>query len=430
MPNPFPKIWNRLKSVFNYDAWGSSSDGELFTGRGRSGRVYWTPGTNMNWDAVTGDLWASPTVQACLNWKFRNFPLARPVIRTLNKDEEYELAADQSLAQLLLTPNPEYDWSVLLAGIILSWDCNGTAYLAIETNPRTQLVTELWWLPHSQIKPKRNKQGKIYYEYRVKNVVKILSDDEVLPLRNGLDPYNTLLGMASLATASRDTYVNQQGTTMIARLFMNMGALGMMFSAKSDSTAQFDPEEALLKYKQKATGDSQGEPYITDVPFDVNKIVMTPQEMALDTVLDRPEANICALLGIPPQVVGLHVGRLAKTYANMKEAREAAWEECGLPFLTVIGNQIYRKLKDSFFVTPKDFELYFDTSEIRPLQPDKDKLHERARQDWLASLIDRWTWKTITKMKPLPQDRDVFYADVMPQKLETAVGDKGKTNDA
>src|SRR5690349_18343070 len=71
-------------------------------------------GTGINWEAVAGDLWSCPAVQATISWKWRNWPQAPPVMQQKNAAGEWEAMADHALMRLLDTPNPYYDGTVLM----------------------------------------------------------------------------------------------------------------------------------------------------------------------------------------------------------------------------------------------------------------------------------------------------------------------------
>ena len=72
----------------------SSAPGNVYSSSRRS---HWVPGTVINWDVATGDLWACPAVQACLNWINRNFTQADAMVRQKVKDGRWEAVPDHPL---------------------------------------------------------------------------------------------------------------------------------------------------------------------------------------------------------------------------------------------------------------------------------------------------------------------------------------------
>jgi len=409
--NRLKRVWKAIKSVFNDTGWAADS-GRVSVGR--SGRRYWLPGTDLNWDVLAGDLWMCYAVQACLNWKFKNWHQAPPMV-TQRKGDEWEAIPDHPLLRLLNKPNPGYDAATMWMGIILSMEVDGNAYLGIERAGTKGLPIELWYIPHTLIKPVRAKGSSdfiSYYEYRTggTNVVRIDVDD-IVHIRYGLDPYNLMLGMSPLASGSRTAYVLQQAENYAARTMKNFGMVGAMATPKEGNTS-FDPETFVATWQSKTTGDKQGEILAMDGPVEIQWPEATPQTMLLETLQDRPEANICALLGVPPQVCGLHVGRLSKTWANATQAQEAAWEDGQKPLGALIGLQLGSQLLPEFSTQANRQRLEFDYSQVRCLQPDLDALHKRVRDDWLAGLIDRAEWKQSMNIIPLPEDTGLYYYNV------------------
>lgn len=423
MPISKPTIWQRIKSAFNALSWGSDE-----VPHSSSGRVHWVPGTNTNWSEIVGDIWNVPAVQACLGYLFRNLLQALPRVVVLNNEKE-EVVANHPLPMLLMNPNQEYDYSVMMMGLLLSWECDGNAYLLIERNA-FGVPNELWYVPHHMIKRKRDKTtGKRYCEYRIGGkTFRLEPDKDILMLQNGVDPNNPLYGLAPLASAARDGYVLQQSSTYAARSMKNGGMVGAVASPANENST-FDPEEFVRIWSSKTTGDHQGEILAYDVPVNVQFPAFSPQDMAIETVQDRPEANICAIMGIPPQCANLHVGRLSKTYANSKEAREAGWEEKLLPLMWILGMQIGRSLLPQMSRGSEQERLTFDTSNVRPLQPDLDALHLRAREDYKANLIDRALWKLMVDLPILPEDVGVYFSDASATQAANDMADPESKND-
>lgn len=413
-------VWQRLrdayKSIFNDAAFGRDTG----YASGFSGQRWWTPGSNLNWEELAGDLWLIPGVAACLDYEFRNFLQAPPVVyrEAQEEDEEEEIVPRHPLTGLLHTPNDEYDLNVLLMGCLLSWECKGDVYIGIDRRRRVGLPESLWYIPHHLITPKRDKQTrKIYYEYRIAGKRERLESDEVIHIRRGLNPYNLLEGFSPLQTFARDGYVLQQGSTYSAKAMRNAGLVGGLVTPPdnaldpANASVEFDPEEFVKLHTDKVTGDRAGEILAWNHPLKVQWPNVTPQNMAVDTMLDRPEAIVCALLGIPAQCVGLHVGRLSKTYANVAEAREIAWEEKILPTGLILYGGIGAALLPQVSRNAESERLGMDVRQVRPLQPDLDKLYERANAAWELNLIDRATWKRMVGLKPEPGDEGLYFRD-------------------
>lgn len=405
------KLTDRLVAAYKAFSGGDwiSSDlpGNVFSS-GRSGRMHWVPGTAMNWDRLAGDMWMCPAVQACLNWIYRNFPQAPPIVEQKDDKGEWNALPNHPLVTLLTRPNPLYDGSIFFQGLILSLETNGNAYAIIERD-KSGRVAELWYAPHHKITPytapDHDPRIVDYYDYWLGSKHYKLPPEDVLHLKYGLDPYDERLGLSPLASAARDVNALQQAGNYRPNILRNFGVVGRMVYP-DDPNVTIDPKQIKDYIDANSQADNAGGTLVFDFKAGVMYPKTSPQDMALTTLEDRPEADICALIGIPIQVTGLHGGREAKTYANMKEAREAAWEEKLIPLGAMLSCQIGHRFLPEFNGTksPADAEAYlatvrmnFDYDNIRPLQPDLDALHARALLDWTANLITLGQWYQMTK---------------------------------
>lgn len=417
MPNRFQQFFSTLKSRFNDVLFGA----DLSPGyTGRSGRRHWLPGTTTDWEALTGDLWQVPGVMACYDWEKRSFDMAPPQVMTQTSTEEWQAVPNHPLIELLRNPNSEYDGSTLRAGVLLSYKMDGNAYIGIERSTRHGLPTELWYIPHYMIRPRRDKDtGGIFYEYLWRGQRQRIPYEDIIHIRNGFDPRNPLCGLSPLSMAYRSGYLLQQGINYGAKAMKNAGILGALATPDAGVAGgigePFDTEQFVSLWSDKTTGERAGEIMAIDFPLKLQYPNVTPQNMAMDTMLDRPESDICALYGVPAQVVGLHVGRLSKTYANVQEAREIAWEECLLPdgntIYGQIGSQLLRQLRSE--AQARRERCCLDISRVRPLQPDLDALYLRANAVWQLNLIDRHDWSLMVNRVPNAGDKGLFYQDVI-----------------
>jgi len=252
-----------------------------------------------------------------------------------------------------------------------------------------------------------------YYEFmQERGQVVRYEKDQIMHLRIGLDASDPLLGLSPFKSLKQSQYTLDQSVNYSANLMRNFGNAGIIITPKNPEQI-FDPQEVTDKWNSKTQRDGAGATMALDVPIDIEYPKNSPQDLALETLQDRPESDICAVLGVPPQVVGLHVGRLSKTYANMKEAREMAWEETVLPMLNLIAAQITQWFQKYDLLNSTD-RINFDISNIRPLQPDLDALHKRSRENWMRNLITREQWKLAVGMIPDAGDVGLYYQETLP----------------
>lgn len=408
------RMLNRLvevgKKAFSGGNW---VDGGAPGNVSASRRQFAVMGASVNWSEAAGGLETNAALHASVSWLCKSANQANPVVKARRRDGSEEVLGSHPLVQLLERPNPYYDRGTLLSGVVFSLVADGNAYLGVERDGAGR-VAELYWLSHSRVTMQKEAQSSEPFdcwEYRPPSgAATRVAKGDIVHIRMGLDPSDPRYGLAPLKALVRQKHALEQGASYTANILRNFGTAGAIITP-SDPNVIFDPQEIADKWNAKTQGDRAGSALVMDVPIQVHYPKSTPQDLALDTILDRMEADICAVIGVPAQVLGLHSGRLAKTYANMKEAREIAWEETVLPLLNLIASNVSHALLPEVSLRWERERLCFDVAEIRPLLPDVDALHNRARADWTANLIDRATWKRLTGLPPLLEDAGVYYRD-------------------
>ncbi len=349
------------------------------------------PGAEKDYAALAGDLWRNSAVMACIAWIQRAFP--EPVLQVKGADGEgkEQTVPDHPAGRLVTNPNPYYSgdhlWSITVSDFVRE----GNAYWAKARN-RYGRVSELWHLPVSAVTPKWPVDGSefvAYYEYRVNGGLQRLAREDVIHFRNGADPANERLGISPLKAGLREIVSDNQATTYTAAILRNSGSSPGVFSPK-ETTDVDDKTRAsfLAAWRKRFTGENAGQPMLTDGQWDFTKTSFTPEEMALDRLRTVPEDRICALIGLSPMVVGLTSGAQHKTFANYKEAREAALESCIIPMQKLLAQELTQQLLVPDF-DGKGMRFAWDYTDVAALQEDRDALYKRFSLAYQAGGITR-----------------------------------------
>ena len=141
----------------------------------------------------------------------------------------------------------------------------------------------------------------------------------------------------------------------------------------------------------------------------------------MQAIRDIPESRIAALLGIPAAVVGLLVGlKQTAVGATLAEYRELAFENGIIPLQRLIAEQLDVQLLRDFSPDPS-MRTAFDLRNVRVLQEDENRRHERLRQDVSAGLLTRADFKRGVGLKPDPSD-DVYLIPM--STVEVPVGER------
>jgi HK97 family phage portal protein len=350
----------------------------------------WQPGAKYDYRTAAGDLWRNSAVACCLAWYADNFPEPQMrVMRTVGFNKrtgqvEEEVVPDHALVRTLQNPNPFQSWHSIAKGLCLSYRTDGNGFL-LAARPIAHMVGEpiqLWWLPHDRIWPRWDTTGNefiTWWDYQVDARIIRLELDQVIHFQDGIDPYNDRLGLSALKSCYREVCTDNSGAGFTASIMRNMGVIGYAISPLQPEDTFGDKEERdeiADSFQERFAGEGRGRPLVNSRGIKVDKIGMTPEELALDKLMNIPESRICSAMRINAMVVGLNVGATQKTFNNYEESRKAAYEDGIVPmqgeFSRVINHRLLPLLGDP---RTERFEFFYEN--IACMQESQDKRFRR-----------------------------------------------------
>lgn len=399
MPNTKPpKLTDRikaafagLKSGFNSGDWVSSNFPGNRYNSSRSGFGNWTPGTNIDYGSLAGDLWKNSMCQAILNWIIRAWPESYPCVKEMQKGKKV-VVDDHPLTALLMNPNEFDDDTTLWGATILSFWCDGNAYWRINRTRGGQ-IGEFEYVPHWAISPYRSpgstRPGPEKYILGTANGNIDLATWDVVHFRFGRDPENDMLGMSPWASVAREVYTDNEGVNYTASTLRNGGAAWMVVSPKDPKEGFADTEQIRDKIEEKTTGDNRKRVLVLDGAVD---IVFPPsyKDMGMLDVRRIPESRAAALSGIPGMAVGFASAQERSTFANTEQAEAAAWNTI-ICVQRMMGRQLTKQVlwePRNYNCKPNTIFAGFDYSEVRALQPDTQGEWERIGEAYDRGLLD------------------------------------------
>lgn len=367
----------------------------------------------------------SSIVSAVAWWGMRNIVQPVPVVKLPNKDGELEIVANHPCAALVRKPqalvNPAdraaINYRRMMRMIFWSLLFDGNAYIQKVRNSSGQVIG-LDWIPHDIVTVvTRDRYPSIIEKYQLPTLA---GNDPTVPKEDmihptwGVDPQNPAIGCSPLKSVMRlvmtDNQIAQYSHAILRNPFP-----GLIITPK-DGTTQLQEEDLALIVKQIAEvagGERAAGTVALSEPMDVHKAGLTPDEMAIELLSKLPEERITAVLGPPAIVVGMGAGLARSTFANMKEANEAAHEQFLIPLWDDLAEVFSESLLPDFGGNPEEVFM-LDYSSVRALQPDLDKLWERAGKAFELNGIDRSRYKSLIGEKPLPEDEGVFSYQLRP----------------
>jgi len=336
----------------------------------------------FNYQREVGDGRGNSIVMACIRWYCRTFPEAPLQVVRLEADGTETVLQDHRMVALWERPNPYYSGELMWRALLADWLSPGNAYILKVRNAYGEPV-QLWWAPQYLMKPVWPDDGSAYishYEYRPNGMPIRYAVEDVIHFRNGLDPANTRMGLSPLASLFREIFTDDEAASFSASLLRNMGVPGVIISPDVDEPGALNPDDAKAikaDFAQKFGGEKRGSPMVLPSRTRVQVLTMNPQQMDLKTLRRVPEERVTAVLGIPAIVAGLGAGLDRSTFANYAEAREAAYESTIIPDQRLFAGELRSQLLDDYGDT-RQLHVRFDTSHVRVLQEDQNKLWQRV----------------------------------------------------
>jgi phage portal protein BeeE len=361
-------------------------------------RHSWSRNTQVNYKQEVGSLDGHSLVACVVNYTGTRLPEAKPVIRRTNKAGEIETDPNHALAQLIRRPNNHHVWANYAHACSVSWWIDGNVYFKMVRDLTGQVV-ELWYVPHYLIEPRWPNDRRTPEVPREKNQDPFLSHyqfnvpgkaPELWPARDVLHLKRGALtedrkAQSPFEPLVKELYGDDKMALFTASIMRNMGIQVPMLSPKENVT--LDPEEAAhlkAQWLAKTTGDRVGEPVINTIPITAEKFGFSPSELDLSALRMIPESRVAAVTGIPAATLQLMVGlQNGTSYASSEQARQQGYEEVVIPIQQVWAEEINWQLLPEFD-DAEGAEFWFDTSNVRVLEEDKDALVKREAEVFRA----------------------------------------------
>jgi HK97 family phage portal protein len=370
---------------------------------------YLMPGARFDYERQAGDTWMNSVVAICIKWVGDNYRKPTLEVRELLKDGSKLVMPNHLLVKLCKKPNPHYGGRTLWKAVALSLICDGNAYLVKIRNGYGQPV-QLYWVPHWLIQPVWPEDGSTYiraYQFLRDYEVVEIPRENVIHIRDGIDPRNDRLGLAAVKAQMREICSDNESSGYTATIMRNLGVPGVVVMPKLPQQKIDSPAAKKIKEKirDSATGEDRGDTMVFNEQIELVKIAFSPEELRLDKLPARAEARISAAIGVSCMVVGLPDPN--KTYSNYAEANSAAWRHCLVPMGDVVAEALEFQLLPEFD-NPDQYEVGYDYTHVEALQEDLAQKHGRVREDWKAGLIEQNEAREQLGFDPHP-DGDRFY---------------------
>ena len=305
----------------------------------------------------------NPTVRACIMAK-QKAAIECPIILVNEKGEAVE---NHQILALLNKPNPMQSWEKFLTQMIGSHDIAGEGDVlkigigqSVELWPLRpdwlEITTFSMGLPVScSYTPSDTYEESTVKQYQFSELM-IWAEYNPLFRWRGLSPLYS-------AAYSIDT-LNEYAKSNKAMLENGMTPSGVLWTDSEVSDTSFNRLQEQFNGKYAGAKNS-GKPMILDGGLKWQGMSFTPREMEFVSGKRLSQLDVCQVLRVPPQIIGIEG---SQTFANYEQARAAFYEDEVIPMVNGLLSELINFLRKDFKLPPT-YKLIVDTDGITALEP-------------------------------------------------------------
>jgi HK97 family phage portal protein len=391
------------------------------------------PGSSKDWARVAGDLGLNSIVAVGIDWYVRNLPQAtlkyyRPV------DSQQADTEDHPVLKLIAQPDPTITAGLFWGWVIQDYKLFGNTYLK-KIRGTSGTVTALQYLPQDMVRPVGNGlQPLTHYVYTTDGRSFQIPLEDIIHIRYGREPSDIRLGRSPIQAVLREIATDNTASSTAWGLLSNGATPSLIVGPDSKDQAVDisidDARQVKRQLHEDLTGDGSGGIVVMTGAYKMDRVSLTPEELALDSVRRVPEERICSALGLNPMVLGLGSGLERSTYSNFERAQQAAWEDGMVPMLRVLSDAITANLLPEYPETQEGDYVAYDLESVRALADDLAAEAERAERLYKAGIIDRAEAKRISGVEAQPEDEGILHPTAIPVQGATSLGINDAANAA
>lgn len=377
----------------------------------------------MDYRSLIGDGSGSNLVEAAVRWMKRSYVQAPLVLReyTAEDDDVGKLIRRHAMLEHLRWPTKNafaglprgyFSGKTLAKGLIASYLVDGNA-TALKVRSEAGKHVQTWYCPHNWLEPMWSSEPDApfisHYEYRPDGFGKAIQVrvQDVIHIRDGIDPKNTRKGCSGLKTLLRELYTDEKAARFSAAMLHNLGIPGVVISPEGEGEiTEEQANEAKSAYKAKFGGDRIGEPLVMRGATKVHQFGFSPKDLDISSIRDVPEERLAAVFGIPAAVLGFGTGlHQVKVGATMNALRDEAWQNAMIPLLLTFAEELAVQLLPEFEQGEK----------LERLEVEYDLSRVPVMSEWWQGQADLWTTLSDASMAKRSEVRRRFGLPVTPE---------------
>jgi HK97 family phage portal protein len=291
---------------------------------------------------------------------------------------------ETDLHKLLDRPNPAQSYASWITELIAFGKLTGNRYIygiAPETGNGAGKYKELYVMPSQLIEIISGGIMQPVKEYAIEyNGQFRIPADHMCHIKD-FNPYfdgsgSHLYGQSPLRAGLRSMTTNNEAVQTGVKYLQNQTARGVLMSDEGDLN-EVQAQQLKDKFRKNFQGaDNAGDVIITPKKLSWVNFGLNASDVSLIEQYNASIKDLCNIYNVP---VSLLNNTESSTYNNVKEAKKALYQNCVIPELNKIADELNR------WLAPKYGEklcIEFDYSAIPELQEETEKVVGQMSQAW------------------------------------------------
>lgn len=341
--------------------------------------------------AATTEAWQASVVAAPIAWIARAMSEAEMQVE-VREGHAWIAAPEHPAQRLLASPSQALRGDVLWRSLVVDLVSHGEAFAIIESNALGE-PAGLIHVPPAQVTPVTRglALGEPIREFQVREssgTRKTYAAEDMVYARYLLSGQR---GISPLAAASQEVLTDTTAAAYAREVFESRGVpyvLAVQDDARPPTAAQNrGGEDAMVDaHALAARIGGQAKRFIISLRRKVNitRLSMSPRDMNSRELRRVAEARVCALLGIPAEVVGFDAAAADSNYAKQRAQVRQAYENGLIPVQKMLLGALNAQLMPRFDVNAR---FAFSLSSVQALQEDATEHSERVIAQLRAGVI-------------------------------------------
>jgi HK97 family phage portal protein len=291
---------------------------------------------------------------------------------------------DTDLHKLLERPNPSQSYASWITELIAFGKLTGNRYIygiAPETGNGAGKYKELYVMPSQLMEIISGGYMQPVKEYAIEyNGQYKIPADQICHIKD-FNPYfdgsgSHLYGQSPLRAGLRSMTTNNEAVQTGVKYLQNQTARGVLMSDEGDLN-EVQAQQLKDKFRKNFQGaDNAGDIIITPKKLSWVNFGLNASDVSLIEQYNASIKDLCNIYNVP---VTLLNNTESSTFNNVKEAKKALYQNCVIPELNKIQDELNR------WLAPKYGEklcIEFDYSVIPELQEETEKVVDQMSKAW------------------------------------------------